>query len=188
MSFSVASRLVAPRACWILLLSILVLTQPAGSVLGSTLIKLDLDELVTRSELVVEGQAEDVYVQWDNAQKMIFTYVSVRVDEALKGTAPRSLLIRQLGGQVGAMQMRVPGTATFLEGDRVIVFLERRPDQTFQVVGMSQGKYQILDDFVVSNLTGMNLVDPKTGESARPLFVESATLAGFKRRIQELVQ
>ena len=65
----------------------------------------------------------------------------VQVDEGLKGTAPRSLLIRQLGGQVGAMEMRVPGTATFSEEDRVIVFLERRPDQTFHGVGMSQGKY-----------------------------------------------
>jgi len=82
MRISFASRLIPAIWCTV---SVLIVAHFSIAAVGSTLIKMDLATLVTRSELVVEGQAEDVYAQWDNTQKMIFTYVSCSSRRGFEG-------------------------------------------------------------------------------------------------------
>jgi hypothetical protein len=70
----------------------------------------------------------------------------------------------------------------------VIVFLRNRQDGTFDVVGLSQGKYDLLNDFAVTNITGLTLVDPKTGQLMEAGSVDKTPLEGFKRKIRELAR
>jgi hypothetical protein len=147
-----------------------------------------MEELVKRADLIVQGQVQSVYTQWDEGRRLVFTYISIRVDESLKGESRQSVLIRQVGGTVGTVQMSVAGVPEFKSGEMAVVFLKRQADGTFQIVGMNQGLYEIVDDFAVSNLFGADLFDSKTGELTKPLIGGRAPLEQLKTRIRELAR
>jgi hypothetical protein len=168
-----------------LLMAAVLTTAPA---FATTVAKLNMEQLVQRADLIVQGQVESVYSRWDEARRLIFTYVSIRVDESLKGSAPQSVVIRQIGGSVGTIQMSVAGVPQFRSGEMTVVFLKRQDDSTFQVVGMNQGLYQIDENFAVSNLFGVDLFDSKTGEITHPLISGRAPLEQLKTKIRELVR
>jgi hypothetical protein len=116
-----------------------ILAAPA---FATTVVRLNLEQLVQRADLIVQGQVQSVHCQWDEERHLVFTYISIRVDEPLKGERRQSVLIRQIGGSVGTIQMSVAGVPQFKSGEMAIVFLKRQDDSTFQVVGMSQGLYR----------------------------------------------
>lgn len=160
----------------------------AVSAFATTVRKMELPDLVTSSDSIVQGRVSQVYTQWDENLKVAFTYASLDVDDPLKGSRRRSVLIRQLGGKVGSLVQTVAGTPKFKRGDEVIVFLKDRNDGAFEVVGMNQGKYEIVDDFAVASVSGLTLVDPKTGQLSDAGYVDKAPLEAFKARIRELVR
>jgi hypothetical protein len=160
----------------------------AAPTFATTVEKLDLEQLVKRADLIVQGQVESVYSQWDEQRRLVFTYISIRVDDALKGTNRQSVLIRQIGGTVGTVQMSVAGVPQFKSGEMAVVFLKRKDDSTFQVVGMNQGLYEIVEDFAVSNVFGVDLLDSKTREITKPMVSGRAPLEQLKAKIRELVK
>jgi hypothetical protein len=160
----------------------------AAPALATTVAKMDLAQLVKRADLIVQGQVQSVYSQWDEERHLVFTYISIRVDDSLKGASRQSVLIRQIGGTVGTVQMSVAGVPQFKSGEMAVVFLKRQDDSTFQVVGMNQGLYEIVEDFAVSNVFGVDLFDSKTGEISKPLIGGRAPLEQLKTKIRELLQ
>jgi hypothetical protein len=160
----------------------------AGTGTATTVVKMDLATLVKRAESIVQGRVEQVYVEWDATRSLAFTYASVRVDDPMKGERRRTVLIRQLGGKVGALNLFIAGMPKFTPGDDVILFLKDQQDGTFQVLGLNQGKYEIVNDLAVSNISGLELVDPKTGRMVQAGLVEQAPLAAFKSKIRELLR
>jgi hypothetical protein len=172
----------------ILVGTILMVAALAAPVFATTVVKLNMEQLVQKADLIVQGQVESVYSQWDEQRHLVFTYISIRVDESLKGQGPKSVLIRQVGGSTGTIQMSVAGAPQFTSGDLTIVFLKRQDDSTFQVVGMNQGLYKIVQDFAVSNLFGVDLFDSRTGEITKPLIGGRAPLEQLKTKIRELVR
>jgi hypothetical protein len=173
------------RSAIALAITIAVLATPA---LATTVTKLSLEQLVQRADLIVQGQVQSVSSQWDQQRRLVFTYVSIRVDEPLKGERRQSVLIRQIGGSVGTIEMSVAGAAQFKTGQKALVFLKRQDATTFQVVGMNQGVYRIVEDSAVSNVSGMDLLDSKTGEIAKPLIDIRAPLEQLKTKIRELLR
>ena len=141
-------------------IGILVMIAPP---LSATIVpKMDLPQLVQNADAIVQGTVEQVYSRWDAEHKLVFTYVPIRVDESIKGGPRRTVLIRQLGGTIGALNMMVAGTPSFQAGDQAIMFLSDQNDGTFQVVGLSQGRYAIVDNNAVADTAGLSLLDPKT--------------------------
>jgi len=153
---------------------------------ATTIIRLDLPQLVNQSDSIVQGRVENVAVQWDGARNLAFTYITVSVEDPLKGERRRTVTIRQLGGKIGAMHVTVAGMPQFRKGESVITFLKAQDDGTFQVVGMNQGKYEIADDFAVSNVSGVEVLNPKTGRIETPVYVDRAPVESFKAKIREL--
>jgi hypothetical protein len=168
-----------------LVLTVAVLAAPA---FATTVAKLNLEQLVKRADLIVQGQVQSVYSQWDEDRRLVFTYVSIRVDESIKGGSRQSILIRQVGGTAGTIRMSVAGVPEFKSGEMAIVFLKHQDDATFQVVGMSQGLFEIVEDYAVSNVFGVDLFDSKTGEITHPLIGGRAPLEQLKTNIRELLQ
>ena len=162
-----------------------ILAAPA---FATTVARLDMEQLVQRADLIVQGHVQSVYSQWDEARRLVFTYISIRVDEPLKGERRQSVLIRQVGGTAGTIQMSIAGVPQFKSGEMAIIFLKRQGDSTFQVVGMNQGLYEIIDDFAVSNVFGVDLIDSKTGEITKPLIGGRAPLEQLKTQIRELIR
>lgn len=154
----------------------------------TTVLRLELPALVERADTIVQGRVERLDAQWDDTRKIIFTNIQIRVDESLKGTPRPIVLIRQLGGKLGSLNMSVSGMPAFRSGENVIVFLKRNPEPTYHLVGLSQGKYEITDDFATSNATGIDLVDRKNGKFSPSGLVKREPLDSFKSRIRSFVK
>ena len=165
---------------------ILVLAILATPLFATTVQRMELPQLVSASDNIVQGRVESVEARYEG--NMICTYVSVAVDDPLKGDRRRTVLVRQLGGRIGAKTIWIAGMPQFKTGDQVIVFLRNRRDGTFDVIGLNQGKYNIVDGAAVANVSGVTILDPKTGLMSDAGFVEKAPLEAFKTRIRELVR
>jgi len=118
----------------------------AGSALAAVE-ELSLEELINEATLIIRGRVIDTNARWNADHTLIYTYVTIRRTEYIKGT-PRAgdLVIEVPGGTVGEITLWVSDTPTFEEGQEVILFLR---EEYFQVVGWFQGKYTIVDDVVV---------------------------------------
>lgn len=137
---------------------ILVCFVFAPLVLATTVVKMELPEIVQKSDRIVEAVVESVESRWEADRKLAFTYVTLRVVEDFKGTGS-TVTLKLLGGTVGALTVTVPGMPRFAPRERAIVFLRRQPDVTYDLVGINQGVYEIVGDYAVSDLFD----DPQTG-------------------------
>jgi hypothetical protein len=165
---------------------ILVMGLLATPVFATTVQKMELPDLVSLSDSIVQGHVESVESRWEN--KMVYTYTSVAVDDPLKGERRRTILLRHQGGRVGALNVLIAGMPHFNKGDQVIVFLRNRQDGTFDLIGLDQGKYDIVNDVAVANVSGVSIMDPKTGQISEAGFMDKAPLEAFKAKIRELVR
>jgi len=119
---------------------------------------------------------------------MIYTYASIVVDDPLKGERRRTVLLRHMGGTIGAKTVWIAGMPQFKAGEQVIVFLRNKQDGTFDVIGLDQGKYDVVDDYAIANVSGVAILDPKTGLMSEAGFVNKAPLEAFKAKIRELTR
>jgi hypothetical protein len=165
------------------LIAIVLLACP---VFATTVQKMELAELVSTSDSIVQGRVESVEARYEN--KLVYTYISVVVDDPIKGERRRTVLVRQIGGKIGARTTWVAGMPLFKAGDQVIVFLKNRQDGAFDVIGLNQGKYDIVENYAVAHVSGVSVMDPKTGLMSEAGFVEKAPVETFKSKIRELMR
>ena len=112
---------------------------------ATTVIPPTFDELVGRAELIFQGTVAKVTSHWtgEGAQRHIVTYVTLTVDEAIKGDAGATYTLRLLGGTVGDMTMEVTDAPKFVIGDRDILFVENNGTQFVPLVGINHGRFRI---------------------------------------------
>jgi hypothetical protein len=120
----------------------------AASVHATTVIPPTFDQLVERAEHIIEGTVTDVSSHWvgEGGQRHIVSYVTVQVDEALKGGAGTTYTLRMLGGTVGDTTMGVSDSPTFKVGERNILFVENNGTQFIPLVGIMYGRYRVQQD------------------------------------------
>lgn len=162
---------------------LLLLALPA---IGSTVVKMDLPDLVKTSDMIVQGRVDHAEAKWEN--DAIITYTTILVDDHLKGAQRQSMVIRSEGGRIGDLVMSVPGMPQFRQGEGVIVFLKGSSNGAFAVVGLNQGKYEIVGDSVVSNVDGLEILDPQSGRLMALRAASRAPVETFKARIRELMK
>ena len=119
---------------------VLLLGLAAGA---TTLIHQDVPELSRLADTVIRGTVVRTEGRWSGDRRTIFTEVEIQVAETLKGRARKSVIVRERGGVVGNIGQRVDGVASFQKGEEVVVFLARKPDDSFAVEGMAQGKFRV---------------------------------------------
>jgi hypothetical protein len=112
------------------------------SAFATVVIAQTLEELTAAAPVIVRGRVVSAQTRWDDEHHRINTYAEVVRAEALKGSAPEVLLVRQPGGEVGPVGQRVAGAASFVVGEEVVLFLESAPDEAgvFGVYTMAAGK------------------------------------------------
>jgi len=137
----------------------------ASTAHATTVLKMSLKYLATKSSSVAVAKVEDVAARYDT-NKEIYTYVTLRVLDPVKGSKKDDLItIRQLGGEVGTIASIVPGMPTFKKGEEVVVFLTQKGRAGYpEIMGLQQGKYAIREDQsgvkrVRNELDGTDLVD-----------------------------
>ena len=146
---------------------------------ATIMVPLSLEELTANSRTVVRGTVRQSQSVWGKSHKRIYTLTELEVSEVIRGQAPKTILVRTLGGEVEGIGMKVSGTPKFVADQDVIVFL--RPDPMseggFMTVGMSQGLYRVEKDsagrtlavpgvdgvaFVRARADGRQVVDHRT--------------------------
>lgn len=156
----------------------------AGAVGATTIVRQGVPELSRRADAVVRGTVLRTESRWSGDRRTIFTESEIEVVETLKGSARKTVRVRQPGGVVGKIGQRVDGVASFRQGEEVVVFLARRPDDSFTVQGMGQGKFRVERSsdgkgaFAVPQPIHARVIDPADSQGAaleasiRPLTLE----------------
>jgi hypothetical protein len=112
---------------------------------ATTVIPPSFDELVARAEVIFQGTVTDVQSQWtgEGGQRHIVTYVTLNVEDALKGSPGATYTMRMLGGTVDGTTMEVTDTPKFKVGDRDILFVENNGTQFIPLVGIMHGRFRV---------------------------------------------
>jgi uncharacterized protein (DUF2141 family) len=133
---------------------------------ATTVEKMSLKDLAKKSDAIVLAVVEDETARYD-ANKEIYTYISLRVLEPVKGPKKDEVItIRQIGGTVDKIASIVPGTPKFKKGEEVVLFLTKKDGAGYPwVMGLQQGKYSVTSDEqgskqVRNEYEGLTLVAP----------------------------
>ena len=162
------------RTPWLLGLATLGLATLIAAPASTTVIQyLDVEQMAQIAAVVAVGEVERVESSWNDEQTKIYTRVTIRTTEVLKGERGlESVTLKLIGGKVGEHVARLPGTPVFEPGDRVLCFLEPREDQDgYLLIGMFQGLYRLDDsggdDLLYQDLPpqGVTIID-NTGHPA----------------------
>jgi len=159
----------------------------ACAALATTVIPPSFDDLIGRAEMIFQGTVTDVHSEWtgEGAQRHIMSYVTVRVEEAIKGNPGASVTLRMLGGTVGAETMEVADAPKFKVGDRDILFVENNGTQFVPLVGIMHGRFRVKKDEAGRDAVFTNEGSPLSDVSQLGKNEEAAS-AGHAISAQEL--
>lgn len=137
-----------------------------GPVARATIVEaLTMTELVEAADHAALVEVVGLDPHYDELERIV-TDVTVRVVEPLVGpTRPGdTLVVRRLGGVVGDVGLRIEGEASFVLGERVILFVQE-VSGVLRPVGMSQGVLPVErdehdDEVVRPGGAGLSLVHP----------------------------
>lgn len=129
------------RALLLIWLAVGWAVRPA---LGTTLVRLSLEQLSQAASAVVRGRVLSQESRWNAEHTRIITLTTVVVEQSLKGPSPSTVLIEQPGGAVGNIHVRVAGAVQFHPQTEYVLFLEPAVESSrYRVVGMIQGAFKI---------------------------------------------
>src|SRR2546430_1031816 len=126
-------------------LLVLLLSAMGAFLFATTVIPMSIEELTAAATHVVRGHVIESWSSWDTSLPLIYSYPRFKIDKPLKGTAPSVVLLKQLGGTVGDMTLRVAGVHPWSNGESAVLFLRpsQEQDGTFSVVGLMQGDFRL---------------------------------------------
>ena len=158
----------------------------SASLAGATTVqKFSISDLAKKSETIALARVDDVSSRWDDNHKEIYTFISLKVLDGVKGSRKNDVLtIRQIGGAAEGKISVVPGMPTFNKGEEVVVFLSPKDRAGYPwVMGLQQGKYTVSTDDngfkqVRNDVVGLKTMAPNGSvDEAKPAAVQP--LASF---------
>jgi hypothetical protein len=130
------------------LLSFLSVCLLCNFSLATTVVPMSIERLADASSHVVEGVAGESYSQWNLTHTQIFTYTNFHVTRALKGSAPPTIVVKQLGGRAGGYEQKVSGVRQFKNGEQAVLFVHasQANDGTAVITGLVQGNFSVISE------------------------------------------
>jgi hypothetical protein len=178
------------RTRWLIGLATLGLAVLIAAPAATTVIQyLDIEQMSEIAAVVTVGEVERVQASWNDDHTKIYTRITVRTTEVLKGGRDlESVTLKLIGGRVGEAIARLPGTPEFEPGQRVLMFLEPREDRDgYLLIGMFQGLYRLdentgSDDLLYQDLPprGVTIID----NAGHPAASRMCTLAEIRRIVK----
>ncbi len=105
------------------------------------------DDLVISARAIVTGTVLSMGTGFDDEQERVYTYVTLQVEDVLKGAiTQQEIILKQEGGQFGDRGEILYGTPDFSVGERVLVYLDTWADGSLRVHQMFLGKFSIVKD------------------------------------------
>jgi hypothetical protein len=117
---------------------------------ATTVIPPTFDRLVNDAEIIFEGTVISLRSEWlgEGADRHIVTYVTFKVEDAIKGAPAAEYTIRMFGGTLDGTTMEATDTPKFKVGDRDILFVENNGKQFVPLVGIMHGRFRVKQDEV----------------------------------------
>jgi hypothetical protein len=113
---------------------------------------LSIRELTIAADTVVLGRVATAPSDRASPGTTLVTRIQLDVEQVLKGPAANVVTVVQPGGDAGGVVATVAGAPNFAPGERVLVFLSRRPDGDLRVAHLYQGKFSIEPDAATGGL------------------------------------
>jgi len=131
---------------------------------ATTVIPPTFDELVSRADVIFDGEVTGLQSQWigEGSEHRIVTYVTFKVNQALKGEPGMTYSMRMLGGTVDGRTMEVSDAPKFKVGDRDILFVEHNGSQFIPLVGIQHGRFRVVKDAAGREILTTNHGHPLT--------------------------
>jgi len=108
--------------------------------------RLTLEDMVERSERIVQGRCIRTWSAWDAERQFIWTHSEIEVLDSLKGAKTTTLLVSEPGGVVDGVGMTVEGAPRYERGEELVLFAYRVPNGFWRARGFGQGKFTIVAD------------------------------------------
>lgn len=107
-----------------------------------------LEDMSKGAEIILTGKVVDQKASWNEDQTRIFTRVTVRVDEYIKGNSGgNSVVVTHPGGEVGEVGELYSHIPTFKNDEEVLLFLNKSKVQNeYTVFQGENGKIKVLTD------------------------------------------
>ncbi len=146
-------------AIWTNLFLILVSYAHAASVR-----QISLDEMIQQCQLVFEGKVLSLETK-DSNIKHIYTYVTFKVQDIIKGKYPDSIItLSFLGGTAGGITLAISDMKVPQVGEHGIYFVESLENsQVNPLYGWSQGHFLVQPDNNGTNRVMTSNEEPVTG-------------------------
>jgi len=175
---------------FIIALTVAVGVVVAGPVHATSVVLLDLETHLADATVVVEGVVRHQEMTLDARTGLPVTDTSIRVDEVVHGTAPDTVVVRQLKGTVGDTTTHFAGAGDFVPGSRVLLFLTYGEGRWW-LTALAQSLYEVsgagADALAVRQLDQLHLFvrDPVLGVVPLEGHEEKATrLSALKARVR----
>ena len=120
----------------------------ASGASATTILPADFADVVNGSQLIVYGRVVDVRSEMTAGRRSIHSFVTVAVEQALKGNPGTTVMFRVPQGQVGRYRRIIVGAPEFSVGEDVMLFLTGRAPAIPTVFGLNQGVRRLRGDTV----------------------------------------
>ncbi|MEI7620039.1 MAG: hypothetical protein WCJ57_00530 [Candidatus Falkowbacteria bacterium] len=154
--------------------------------ISNSLVRVTPGEMVKQSDLIIIGTVKGLKTAkapsvLQKGEEDIVTNVNISVEKYLSNPNNLSLseiVVQTVGGTIDKETMVAEDSPSFEEGERAVVFLQKKDDNTFTVYGWSQGKYTINNGNIAGN--------EKEKDIFRGIFGKDMTLDEFEKEIELL--
>jgi hypothetical protein len=111
-------------------------------------IQSDIKNLSEGADMIVTGKVVDQKSEWSSDKSKIYTNVTIRVDEFLKGSNNQNrIVIKNLGGEVGNVGETYSHVPTFQDDEEVLLFVKKSTkDESLRVFEGDEGKLTLYKD------------------------------------------
>ena len=142
-----------------------------------------VEGLAARCDAVVRARVEACEARLSADGRRIYTHATIRCAEIWRGSAPRELVVKVPGGQVGNLAQRVDGAPALRPGEEVVLFL-RKSGRVYSVAGLGQGKFAVIDGDAEPDVHGIARLESAAPHGHRA--VETMPVAELERRVRSL--
>lgn len=118
---------------------------------AASMVRLNLDELIERSDLIIQARVISGKAEWSGAEgrSLVFTYTGAGVLDVYKGTASARVIIRTPGGSLDGYNFIVPGSPRLKPGRELVLFLrytgtKRNGEPVFDLIGLEQAVLPVI--------------------------------------------
>ena len=165
------------------------LVLAVAPLVGATLERLTLDDMIAKSTLVVRGRVGDSWAAVTNS--VIYTHYKIQVSESLKGAAGGSVEVMVPGGTVNGRRQSFAGSPVLNKGGEFVFFLWTSKTGITWITGLTQGLFALPGDGSPDPVarraaSGELMLDPNTARPVKDLPV-SMKLSDLRQQVASVV-